>query len=138
MTYKTKGMPEMLPKGISPPESANDSPHPIYQVTDQEFWHWFSMYSAGRSTSFHQVIGLPGEGVRSITAIHVFWYHDRAYAIQVKHNHPPNLDGAATFQPIYYRIGCEHKMKTQVNVGNCLNQYTCQNCGRVEIVDSSG
>ena len=33
---------------------------------------------------------------------------------------------------------CEHKKKMQRNVGNCLNEYTCEDCGFIETVDSSG
>jgi hypothetical protein len=32
---------------------------------------------------------------------------------------------------------CEHKNKTERNVGRCLNQYTCDACGFVETIDSS-
>jgi len=33
---------------------------------------------------------------------------------------------------------CEHNERTQRNVGNCLNEYTCAACGYVETIDSSG
>lgn len=33
---------------------------------------------------------------------------------------------------------CEHKNKKQRNVGNCLHEYKCEDCGFVETVDSSG
>ena len=33
---------------------------------------------------------------------------------------------------------CDHKERTQRNVGNCLNEYTCTSCGFKETVDSSG
>lgn len=39
----------------------------------------------------------------------------------------------------YFWFGaCEHKERTQRNIGNCLNEYTCKNCGFVETLDSSG
>lgn len=39
----------------------------------------------------------------------------------------------------YFALGaCDHKDRTQRNVGNCLNEYTCKSCGFVETIDSSG
>lgn len=33
---------------------------------------------------------------------------------------------------------CVHVDGPRVNVGNCLNNYTCTKCGRVKQIDSSG
>ncbi|WP_207000650.1 hypothetical protein [Trinickia mobilis] len=35
-----------------------------------------------------------------------------------------------------FQFGCQHQMDS-VNVGNCLNRYTCKLCGFAETVDSS-
>lgn len=33
---------------------------------------------------------------------------------------------------------CEHKNRKERTVANCLHEYTCQDCGFVETIDSSG
>jgi len=38
----------------------------------------------------------------------------------------------------YFKFAkCHHKNKSQRNVGNCLNEYTCGDCGFKETIDSS-
>lgn len=32
---------------------------------------------------------------------------------------------------------CEHKRQTRRNIGRCFNEYTCQDCGYTESIDSS-
>jgi hypothetical protein len=32
---------------------------------------------------------------------------------------------------------CVHKMGNRKTIGNCLNEYTCEKCGKREVIDSS-
>lgn len=42
------------------------------------------------------------------------------------------------YAPRYFSFAvCEHKTKTERNVGVCLTEYTCSACGYVETIDSS-
>jgi hypothetical protein len=41
-------------------------------------------------------------------------------------------------RPRYFKFGpCLHTRTTRKNVGNCLNTYTCDDCGYAQTVDSS-
>jgi hypothetical protein len=93
----------------------------------------------------------PEEFARSMFFTHspLFWEYRQVNAIHVgRHvgdlrlayffNQTSIAFESAAGQPRYFKFGpCLHVSTTRENVGNCLNTYTCNDCGYAQTIDSS-
>ena len=111
----------------------NKLPEPYHEISEDEFFKRMAHFSADYK-EFAQ-IALPGE--TSVRNCNTWWFSDggflQAFPMQW------GLIGGKfkyTEKSRYFRLGCEHDFD-RVNVGNCLNSYTCKKCGYSETIDSS-
>jgi hypothetical protein len=73
------------------------------------------------------------EGAKKFTGdLRLAYFYDGTGIAFTNHYH------GGGYVPRYFSFAvCEHKRKTCQNVGNCLNTYTCEDCGYSETIDSS-
>lgn len=65
---------------------------------------------------------------KSYLSLHFWWCHGNLYGMSF-HYWEEDVR--------YWKIGCDHKMDSGKNIGNCLNTYTCEKCGYKVTYDSS-
>lgn len=103
-----------LPVGVK--RQINHLPTPCREISEKDFklFYWYYSYLYREYTQVYLD--------EKLVAVHIFWTIDQGYV--------------ETENGKYFAIGCEHDWKIR-KVGNCLNEYTCKNCGYSHTVDSS-
>lgn len=107
----------------------NDLPPNIREISEKEFAQSMFFSYSPIHIDHRQVTRGAEKFVKGLFQIQIYWFHNGSYV--ALHN---DFWGGK----IRFFVGeiCQHEVEG-VNVGNCLNRYTCTKCGYEYTVDSS-
>jgi hypothetical protein len=122
---------------------SNHMPTPFTEITENEYWHRTSGIT-GMRTWRQQITDFPNS--KMMRTLVFTQYGDDVYAISLPNNwrcasKEEMMSGEYSIiyqeRPRYFKLGCYHKFNQSKNLGKCLTEYTCTECGCKRVVDSS-
>lgn len=108
----------------------NDFPPGWKEITEDEFWHKFMLYSWDRE-EYRQM--MDRENLKSgVVDARLFFYNDGSGIACTR-----EAKNASITRPRFYRFAlCEHDYET-VRRGRCYSEHRCRKCGHRRTLDSS-
>ena len=129
-----------LPKGVDEFGSYNWMPKPFREAHVDEFIHSTSHYTP-HFMEYRQVKDLPELG---FTAVRIYWYAYQGWGVRFPNKwHSRRPDEGEGYSIVweepfyYYKIGCDHHMKTVEHRGKHEERLECPKCGTTYWIDTS-